>query len=259
MDSELRADLRRLGKLAYHRLEVSGDLVKGFRSSKTARKDQPEFLGRLYQWLFVPITLWPIDIDGLLRQLIKALNAGTRVQKELLLLIDLLPPIPDEKARSAMMEHEHEVQHGNYGSLSRAQHKFDAAEAKLARDPEFKASWQAIKARFDVDKFRDHKQIIRRRLVAERSMREDWHFRWRSPDDRFRAVFDVFCQRWNLYGMERDEPLASQVDSKPDTSRHDDLCARILELRSETRYQMEGDHEIAQGARNFQARSQADC
>jgi hypothetical protein len=68
----------------------------------------------------------------------------------------------------------------------------------LARDPEFKASWQAIKARFDVDKFRDYKQIVRRRLVAERSMREDWQFRWRSPDDCFRAVFDVFCQRWKL-------------------------------------------------------------
>ncbi len=213
MDSELSADLRRLQKLAYHRLEASRDLVQQFRSLHTARRNQPEFLGRLYQWLFVPITLWPIDIDGLLRQVIKALKAGTRVQKKLLLLIDLLPPAPDEKARSATMEHEHAVQHGNYGSLSHAQHKFDAAEAKLARDPEFKASWHAIKGQFDVDKFRDHKQIIRRRLVAERNMREDWHFRWRSPDDRFRAVFDVFCQRWNLYGMRGDEPLLLKLSA----------------------------------------------
>ena len=213
MDSELSADLRRLEKLAYHRLEGSSDLVQEFRTAKTARKDQPEFLGKLYQWLFAPITLWPIDIDGLLRQVIKALKAGTPVQKKLLLLIDLLPPAPDEKARSATMEHEHAVQHGNYASLSHAQHKFDAAEAKLARDPEFKANWQAIKGQFDVDKFRDHKQIIRRQLVAERNMREDWHFRWRSPDDRFRVVFDVFCQRWNLYGMQGDEPLLLKLSA----------------------------------------------
>lgn len=86
-------------------------------------------------------------------------------------------------------------------------------EAKLARDPEFKASWQAIKAQFNVDKFRDHKQIIRRRLVSERSIREDWQLRWRSPDDRFRAVFDVFCQHWNLYGMRGDEPLLLKLSA----------------------------------------------
>jgi len=58
-----------------------------------------------------------------------------------------------------------------------------------------------------VTKFADHKGIIRRRLVAERSMREDWAFRWRRMDDRFHVVFAAFCQRWNLYGMQRDRPL----------------------------------------------------
>jgi hypothetical protein len=38
-------------------------------------------------------------------------------------------------------------------------------------------------------------------------MRDYWPFRWRKTADRFRAVFDVFCQRWNLYGMQRDRPL----------------------------------------------------
>ncbi len=56
-------------------------------------------------------------------------------------------------------------------------------------------------------KFTDHKGIIRRRLVTERSMREDWAFRWAKAADRFHAVFDVFCQRWHLYGMQRDRPL----------------------------------------------------
>jgi len=38
-------------------------------------------------------------------------------------------------------------------------------------------------------------------------MREHWPVRWRKSADRFHAVFDVFCQRWHLYGMRRDRPL----------------------------------------------------
>ena len=47
-------------------------------------------------------------------------------------------------------------------------------------------------------------------------MREDWSFRWKSPGDRFRAVFDVFCQRWNICGMERGKPLLLKFTAKPD-------------------------------------------
>src|SRR5947207_15735336 len=38
-------------------------------------------------------------------------------------------------------------------------------------------------------------------------MRDDRAFRWGKTADRFHAVFDVFWQRWNLYGMRRDHPL----------------------------------------------------
>ena len=38
-------------------------------------------------------------------------------------------------------------------------------------------------------------------------MREHWPVRWTKSADRFRAVFDVFCQHWNLYGMRCDQPL----------------------------------------------------
>jgi hypothetical protein len=77
----------------------------------------------------------------------------------------------------------------------------------LVRDPTFQADWDSIKADFDVTKFVDHNGIIRRRLVGERSMREDLAFRWRTREDRFRSVFDVFCQRWHLYGMQQGRPL----------------------------------------------------
>ena len=125
----------------------------------------------------------------------------------MLLLIDLLPLPPSNSTQRAVSEHEHSVQHGNYEPLIRARHKYDQIESELARDRDFRAQWNSIKAHFNVTKFADYKGIIRRRLIAERSMREHWPVRWTKSGDRFRAVFDVFCQRWHLYGMRGDHPL----------------------------------------------------
>jgi len=204
--SSLQSDLKRLGALAYHRLENSEDLVRRFhRFRRTSHGDSSQ-LQKLYDWLFIPITLWPIDIEGFLR--IALGRAALRpLEKTMRLLIDLLPLPPSDRTQRAVSEHEHSVQHGNYESLIRARHKYDQIESELARDQTFRAQWNSIKAHFDVIKFADHKGIIRRRLIAERSMREHWPFRWTKTADRFHAVFDVFCQRWNLYGMRGDHPL----------------------------------------------------
>ncbi len=204
--SSLQSDLKRLGALAYHRLENSEDLVRRFhRFRRTSHGDSSQ-LQKLYDWLFIPITLWPIDIEGFLR--IALGRAALRpLEKTMRLLIDLLPLPPSDRTQRAVSEHEHSVQHGNYESLIRARHKYDQIESELARDQTFRAQWNSIKAHFDVIKFADHKGIIRRRLIAERSMREHWPFHWTKTADRFHAVFDVFCQRWNLYGMRGDHPL----------------------------------------------------
>jgi hypothetical protein len=206
-NSCLQSDLKRLGTLAYHRLENSDDLVRLF--ARFRRVDYPDFdrLQKLYDWLFVPITLWPFNIEGFLRAALECASAGRRLDKSMALVIDLLSPVPTEKTRRAVSEHEHAVQYGNYEPLIRARYKYDQVEQKLARDPKFQNQWNAIKAQFDMTKFADHKGVIRRRLVAERSMREDWAFRWRRTADRFHVVFAVFCQRWNLYGIQYDRPL----------------------------------------------------
>jgi len=173
------------------------------------RIDYPDLdrLQKLYEWLFVPITLWPFNVEGLFRAALKRASAGKRLDKSMALVVNLLPPLPSEKTRRAVSEHEHAVQHGNYEPLIRARYKYDQVEQDLARDQKFQTDWNAIKAQFDVTKYADHKRIIRRRLVAERSMREDWELNWRKTDHRFHAVFATFCQRWNLYGMQRDRPL----------------------------------------------------
>ena len=130
-----------------------------------------DHLQKLYDWLFVPITLWPIDIEGLLRAALDRVASGRRLDNRMLLLIDLLPSPPSETTQLAVSEHEHSVQHGNYEPLIRARHKYDQIERHLVRDPTFQTQWNSIKAHFDVTRFTDHKGIIRRRLIAERSMR----------------------------------------------------------------------------------------
>jgi len=53
--------------LAYHRLESSQDLVRRSHRLRKAGHADLDHLQKLYDWLFVPITLWPIDIEGLFR------------------------------------------------------------------------------------------------------------------------------------------------------------------------------------------------
>jgi len=206
-NSSLQGDLKRLGALAYHRLENSDDLVRKFHRFRKSDHADLDHLRKLHGWLFVPITLWPIDIEGLLRAALDRASSGKRLDTTIILLIDLLPSTPSERAQRMVSEHEHAVQQGNYESLIQARHKYDQIESQLADDRAFQAQWNSIKAQFDVRKFADHKGIIRRRLVTERSMRDHWPFRWTKTTDRFHAVFDVFCQRWHLYGVRGDRPL----------------------------------------------------
>jgi hypothetical protein len=204
--SSLQSDLKRLAALAYHRLENSKDLVEKFHRLRRADRDS-RYLQKVYDWIFIPITLWPINIERLFRAALDRAARGRRLDTTMILLIDLLPSLPSNRTQRAVSEHEHSVQRGNYERLIRARHKYDHVESQLVRDPEFQAQWNSIKQHFNVKTFADHKGIIRRRLVTERSMREHWPFRWAKTADRFHAVFDVFCQHCNLYGMRGDQPL----------------------------------------------------
>jgi hypothetical protein len=123
------------------------------------------------------------------------------------LLLALLGEPPSYSAQAVVAQHEHEVQAGEYGSLLRSDYKYDTVESLLLQRPDFRAEWDSIKAAFDVSKFRDHKKIIRRRMVQERNFRYYFHFGWNRHTGRFYEVFDVFCHRWNLYGMQEDRPL----------------------------------------------------
>ena len=44
-------------------------------------------------------------------------------------------------------------------------------------------------------------------MSAERNLRPSFSVNMRRPEDVFHAAFDAFCLRWNLYGMQNDEPF----------------------------------------------------
>jgi hypothetical protein len=123
------------------------------------------------------------------------------------LLIDLLPEPPDETICDAVAGHEHHVQKGAYENLVKTQAKYSQNELAISTDPELRRQWARIKAAFNVQAYCDHKGVIRRTMSAERNLRPSFSVNLRRREDVFRAAFDAFCLRWNLYGMQNDEPL----------------------------------------------------
>jgi hypothetical protein len=73
--------------------------------------------------LFVPLSLWPVYLEGLGWHVVEWLEAGRCLEPRMLLLLSLLGEPPDETAQAVKMQHEHAVQSGDYGSLIHSQHK----------------------------------------------------------------------------------------------------------------------------------------
>lgn len=209
----LEQDLNRLAALAYHRREWSGALVSELHRLRQVAGKHPDFplLEKVCAWLFVPFTLWPIDFHGLSELVQQRIAKKVKLESELRVLLDSLPPEPSAEVQAIAAEHEHLVQRGDYATQVKAGEKYGLNEEKLLNDQEFLESWEKVKAAFDVEKYRDEKGIIRRGIVSERAFRNEWGLNWKDPAARFTAVLDAFCHRWNLYGMAGDRPLLQKL------------------------------------------------
>ena len=108
---------------------------------------------------------------------------------------------------AAAADHESHVQTGTYENLVKTQAKYSQNELAIHTDPELRRQWARLKATFDVQAYCDHKGIIRRTMTTERNLRPSFTVNLRRRGDVFHAAFDAFCLRWNLYGMQHDEPL----------------------------------------------------
>jgi hypothetical protein len=208
MTEALDLDLKKLQARAFDRAEWAGEALQRYHAA--ARKlDQAVVrpLRGLYQWMFVPTTLWPFNVQDVLEDCLTALEKGKRLNSRHRLLIDLLPEPPDDVICAAVADHELQVQKGTYENLVKTQAKYAQNELAIKTDPQLRRQWARIKAAFDVQAYRDHKGVIRRTMTAERNLRPSFSVNVRRHEDVFHAAFDTFCLRWNLYGMQHDEPL----------------------------------------------------
>jgi len=205
----LAADLEKLKSYAFHQAEYSADLVKRLHGLLRKSKSNPDalLLERLYHWLLCPVSLWPVNLDVIGRHVEKTLRQRGRLDECTYSLLSMLGAPPKESVQIAVARHEHEVRAGNYDSVIHADYKFNYKEQALLNDAAFVQDWKRIKTLFDVKKYQDHKRLIRRQMVQERDFRPDWDIDWKKDEDRFRSVFNAFCLKWNLYGMEGDRPL----------------------------------------------------
>jgi hypothetical protein len=211
MNTQMKEALARHSALAFSRMRQGATLVRKFHSLPRAIMND-HHVRRIYQWLVVPFSLWPVDVIGLAGHLFRMVESGQQPSREIQMLAELIGDAPKTKTCDSISSHEHSVKGGNYESLIKAQHKFDDKEELLKQNPDFLADWKCIKTRFEVSKYQAANGVIRRRMVSERSFRPpDWDFTWKSKDDRFLNIFDAFCYKWVLYGMEKDRPLLQKL------------------------------------------------
>jgi hypothetical protein len=208
MTKALNLDLKKLQTRAFDRAEWAGEALQRYHVA-IAKLDSAEVqpLRGLYQWMFVPTTLWPFNVQDVLEDCLTALEKRKRLNSRHRLLIDLLPEPPDDAVCAAVANHELHVQKGIYENLVKTQAKYAQNELAVRTDQQLRRQWARIKAAFDVKTYCDHKGVIRRTMTAERNLRPSFSVNVRRREEVFHAAFDAFCLRWNLYGMQHDEPL----------------------------------------------------
>jgi hypothetical protein len=202
----LAGELERVNGLAFNRVVNRRKLVEEFHSLDEKAREHPDYelVKKVYGWVFVPLSLWPIDIEGLFLQMLECVSAGRELDERLRLKCRILQQAPAEEVSRMVSEYEKNVTGGSYEMLIAAQHKFDQIEQGLRENAELRADWDAIKGQFDVDKYRNKIGVIRRRPVQERNFHAgDWKFGWRTEAEQFQNVFDVFCHKWDLYGIQK--------------------------------------------------------
>jgi hypothetical protein len=151
MTTAIERDLKKLRALAFDRVEWAEEVLRRYHAPtlKLTDADAQQLRG-LYHWLFVPISLWPFNVQDVLADCLSAAEKGKQLNSRQRLLIDLLPDPPDETICAAVAQHELHVQTGTYENLIRAQAKYSQQELAIRSDPQLGRQWARIKAAFNV-------------------------------------------------------------------------------------------------------------
>src|SRR6266481_1613041 len=94
----LRADLRRVEGMAFARVADCGELVRRFHGLGKAVRGHPDYplLVKVYGWVFVPWSLWPVDVRGLGLHVVRCVEEGREVDGAARSMGGLLSEAPPE-------------------------------------------------------------------------------------------------------------------------------------------------------------------
>jgi hypothetical protein len=140
----LESDLRKLSDRAFDRADGAEEILREYHSALRKLNAQTAHqLRRLYDWIFVPPTLWPFDVQDVLADCLTTLERGNRLNSRQRLLIDLLPEPPSETICTAVADHELHVQKGVYEDLVKTQAKYSQYELTSALTRNFAVNGSA--------------------------------------------------------------------------------------------------------------------
>jgi hypothetical protein len=75
----LDLDLKKLKARAYHRAEWAEEVLRRYHSAVLNLNDvDAQQLRALYNWMFVPPTLWPFNVQDVLTDCLTAVEKGKR-------------------------------------------------------------------------------------------------------------------------------------------------------------------------------------
>lgn len=207
-DDAFAQDFEKMRSRAFHMADWTEESLRRYHILTSAGEHAADpCLHILHAWLFVPPTLWPFNVFDVFTACLTTLEQGRKLSPGLRLLTELLPGSPSEAVCTTVAEQEHHVQNGVYEYLVTTPAKFHQTEESVRSDPQLQRDWARLKKVFRVLAYRDGKGIIRRSMCVERNLRASFSVNPRRARDVFTAAFDAFCLRWNLYGMQGDEPL----------------------------------------------------
>jgi hypothetical protein len=155
----------------------------------------------------------PHYIAGLLMAAIQSPVPGTR--RHVLPIARLLATASEGHCGSnrhlaedpdAIAIYEHLARRGRFEGVVASPHKYLTYVRQLEADPQFWKEWDELKTGFARLAFWDAGGIVRRSSLPEGNWRRDGLPNFKNPAERFQTIFDIFCWKWFLYGMERAEP-----------------------------------------------------
>ncbi len=106
---------------------------------------------------------------------------------------------------SVITESEALVHEGRYEFYLRAREKYDEYLFYLANSDEFRYEWSLIKQTFPAHV--EGSRVINRSLMPERNWVRGPGAQFETEAQRFQAIFDLFCWKYYLWGMEGGAPL----------------------------------------------------